>query len=142
MRRDRGPLCRSRYGLARAVGTVQNVTTAFEQFWLPKPLLLGSAQRLKRWGFCRNDPRNLEPVRSAGPPFPSEDLQICTYPTGGPMDLPPWTLQPPMVCGLSVGHLCWRRGFGSCKLRDPKKDPPQYCPAVCWTRLTVHPAGG
>ena len=40
-------------------GTVQNVTTAFEQFWLPKPLLLGSAQRLKRWGFCRNDPRNL-----------------------------------------------------------------------------------
>ena len=91
------------HGLARAVGTVQNVTTAFEQFWLPKPLLLGSAQRLKRWGFCRNDPRNLEPVRSAGPPFPSEDLQMCTYPTGGPMDLPPWTLQPPVVCGAQ----CW-----------------------------------
>ena len=91
------------HGLARAVGTVQNVTTAFEQFWLPKPLLLGSAQRLKRWGFCRNDPRNLELVRSAGPPFPSEDLQMCTYPTGGPMDLPPWTLQPPVVCGAQ----CW-----------------------------------
>ena len=91
------------HGLARAVGTVQNVTTAFEQFWLPKPLLLGSAQRLKRWDFCRNDPRNLEPVRSAGPPFPSEDLQMCTYPTGGPMDLPSWTLQPPVVCGAQ----CW-----------------------------------
>ena len=43
-------------------------------------------------------------MRSAGPPFPSEDLQMCTHPTGGPMDLPPWTLQH-RYAGLSVGHL-------------------------------------
>ena len=64
-------------------GDAQNVTTVFEQFWLPKPLLLGSVQRLKRWSFW-NDPRNLEPVRSPALRFPAKTCrcvltQLGTY---------------------------------------------------------------
>ena len=84
-------------------GTVQNVTTAFEQFWLPKPLLLGSAQRLKRWGFCRND-RGTWPVRSAGPPFPAKTCRCVFTQLGGL-----WTCRhgpcSHRYAGLSVGHL-------------------------------------
>ena len=67
-----------------------------------KATAAGLSPEVEKMGLLPERPEELG-ASEAGPPFPSEDLQMCTYPTGGPMDLPPWTLQPPVVCGAQ----CW-----------------------------------
>ena len=54
-------------------------------------------------------------------------------PNWGPMDLPPWTLQPSMVCGAQcLPPLLETRLRQLQSTRSEKSST--YCPAVCWTR--------
>ena len=85
-------------------------------------------------------PEELGASEVAGSPFPSEDLQMCTYPTGDLWICRHGPCSHQWYAGLSVCHLCWRPGFGSCKVRDPKKAP--HTAQLCAGQGTVHPAGG
>ena len=142
VRRDRGPLWRSRTGLPVRWGPYKTSQPPSNSFGCQSHCCWAQPRGWKDGTFAGTTRGTWSQWGRPALRFPAKTCRCVLTQLGGLWTCRHGPCSHQWYAGLSVGHLCWRRGFGSCKLRDPKKDPPQYYPAVCWTRLTVHPAGG